>query len=172
MQIDLFGSPHDAGPLACQTAFTITAAATPVKRINGEILPFAQDPALTLETFVAAALQEAGATYCLGLHAKMPSMAEQLPLLRALWPGPLVCRWKLNPVHGAYGYEEADRHYSPYHRLMDVDEPTRAQLARTLLGVTGAGQNAYLTGSKEAEGCAPLTAAALAARLDFPLAAS
>jgi len=51
------------------------------------------------------ALRDAGATYCIGLHAKMPRIAEQLPVLRALWPGPLVCRWNLNPLHGAYGYE-------------------------------------------------------------------
>jgi uncharacterized protein YecE (DUF72 family) len=119
----------------------------------------------TIAPLLAAVLQESGATYCLGLHAKMPPLAEQLPLLRALWPGPLVCRWNLNPVHGAYGYEEAERQYSPYKRLMDVDEPTRALLASTLLGVTGAGQNAYVTVSNEAEGCAPLTIAALAERL-------
>ena len=52
---------------------------------------------------VARALREAGATYCLGLHAKMPPLQDQLPMLRALWPGPLVCRWNLNPVHGPYG---------------------------------------------------------------------
>lgn len=116
----------------------------------------------TIAPLLAGVFQETGATYCLGLHAKMPPLAEQLPLLRALWPGPLVCRWNLNPVHGAYGYEEAERQYSPYNRLMDVDEPTRALLARTLKGVTGAGQNAYVTVSNEAEGCAPLTVAALA----------
>jgi uncharacterized protein YecE (DUF72 family) len=114
---------------------------------------------------LAGMLQETGATYCLGLHAKMPPLADQLPMLRALWPGPLVCRWNLNPLHGAYGYEEAERQYSPYNRLMDVDEPTRALLARTLKGVTGAGQNAFVTVSNEAEGCAPLTVRALAERL-------
>jgi uncharacterized protein YecE (DUF72 family) len=124
----------------------------------------------TIAPLLAAVLQECGATYCLGLHAKMPPLAEQLPLQRALWPGPLVCRWNLNPVHGAYGYEEAERQYSPYNRLMDVDEPTRALLARTLLGVTGAGQNAFVTVSNEAEGCAPLTIASLAEQLNSPLA--
>jgi uncharacterized protein YecE (DUF72 family) len=39
------------------------------------------------------------------------------------------------------------------------------ELARTLLGVTGAEQNAYVTVSNEAEGCAPLTIRALAGRL-------
>jgi uncharacterized protein YecE (DUF72 family) len=114
---------------------------------------------------LAEVLREAGATYCLGLHAKMPRMADQLPLLRALWPGPLVCRWNLNPLHGAYGYEDAQREYAPYDRIHDVDEDTRELIVRTVRGVTGAGQNAYVTISNKAEGCAPLSARALAERL-------
>ena len=69
-----------------------------------------RDPAL-VSPELAAVLRAAGATYCLGLHPKLPPLAEQLPLLRALWPGPLVCRWNLNPLHGAYGYEDAQRSY-------------------------------------------------------------
>jgi uncharacterized protein YecE (DUF72 family) len=111
---------------------------------------------------LASVLKETGATYCLGLHAKMPRLADQLPLLRALWPGPMVCRWNLNPLHGAYGYEDAQRSYEPYDRIHDVDAETRALLVRTLRGVTGAGQNAYVTISNKAEGCAPLSARALA----------
>ena len=111
---------------------------------------------------LAAVLKETGATYCLGLHAKMPRLAEQLPILRALWPGPMVCRWNLNPLHGAYGYEDAQRSYAPYDRLHDVDEETRALLIRSIAGVTGAGQNAFVTISNKAEGCAPLSARALA----------
>ncbi|MBT9552120.1 MAG: DUF72 domain-containing protein [Hydrogenophaga sp.] len=116
----------------------------------------------TIAPQLAAVLKETGATYCLGLHAKMPRLAEQLPLLRALWPGPMVCRWNLNPLHGAYGYEDAQRSYEPYDRIHDVDEETRALIARTVRGVTGAGQNAYVTISNKAEGCAPLSARALA----------
>jgi uncharacterized protein YecE (DUF72 family) len=111
---------------------------------------------------LADVLKETGATYCLGLHAKMPRMAEQLPLLRALWPGPLVCRWNLNPLHGAYGYEDAQRAYGPYERIHDVDLETRALLVRTLRGIAGAGQNAFVTINNKAEGCAPLSARGLA----------
>ncbi len=116
----------------------------------------------TVAPQLAALLKDTGATYCLGLHAKMPPMAEQLPLLRALWPGPMVCRWNLNPLHGAYGYEDAQRSYEPYDRIHDVDEETRALIVRTVRGVTSAGQNAYVTISNKAEGCAPLSALALA----------
>jgi uncharacterized protein YecE (DUF72 family) len=119
----------------------------------------------TIAPRLAAVMKETGATYCLGLHAKMPRLAEQLPLLRALWPGPMVCRWNLNPLHGAYGYEDAQRTYEPYDRIHDVDEETRELIVRTVRGVTGAGQNAYVTISNKAEGCAPLSARALAEHL-------
>ncbi|MGJ7510158.1 DUF72 domain-containing protein [Variovorax sp. GT1P44] len=110
-------------------------------------------------------LRDAGATYCLGLHSKMPPIADQLPLLRALWPGPLVCRWNLHRMHGAYGYEEAKTLYEPFDKLVDPDLDTRVALARVIAGTTSAGQNAYVTISNEAEGSAPLTALALAEEL-------
>ena len=104
-------------------------------------------------------------TYCLGLHAKMPLIEEQLPLLRALWPGPLVCRWNLHRRHGAYGYETAKAQYAPFNRLQDPDPATRAHLARVIAGTCGAGQNAYITINNKAEGSAPLSIHALAAQL-------
>ena len=79
---------------------------------DGVLAVEVRDPEWLTPDF-AAMLREAGATYCLGLHAKMPQLQQQLPMLRALWPGPLVCRWNLNPVHGPYGYEDAERLYGP-----------------------------------------------------------
>lgn len=111
---------------------------------------------------LAAVLRSAGATYCLGLHAKMPLMAEQLPMLRALWPGPMVCRWNLNPLHGAYGYEEARQIYSPYDQLVDIDLATREALTKVVRATTAAGHNAFVTVSNKAEGCAPLSVRGLA----------
>ena len=108
------------------------------------------------------ALRDTGATYCMGLHAKMPRIAEQLPILRALWPGPLVCRWNLNPLHGAFGYEDAQQQYEPYDRMQDPDIETRNALARVIAGTIGAGQNAYVTLSNKAEGSAPLSVIELA----------
>lgn len=110
----------------------------------------------------ADVLRETGATYCLGLHPKLPPLQEQLPLLRLLWPGPMVCRWNLHPIHGAYGYEDAEKHYAPYDRIHHTDPETHTLLARTIAGVTGRGQNAYVTISNHAEGCAPLTVGTLA----------
>lgn len=123
-----------------------------------------RDPIWLTPAFVKV-LCAAGATYCLGLHAKMPPIEGQLPLLRALWPGPLVCRWNLHRMHGAYGYEDAAKLYMPYDKLVDVDLETRATLAKVINATTKAGHHAYVTISNKAEGCAPLSVAALAAEI-------
>jgi uncharacterized protein YecE (DUF72 family) len=107
-------------------------------------------------------LRSTGATYCMGIHPKMPPIAEQLWVLRALWPGPLVCRWNLNPLHGAYGFEDAERKYEPFDKMLDPDPETRNALARVIAGTVSAGQNAFVTVNNNAEGCAPLSVAELA----------
>jgi len=109
-----------------------------------------------------AVLKRHRAVYCLGLHAKMPPIAEQLPILRALWPSPLVCRWNLHLKHGAYGYESARDEYAPFNRLVDPDPETRQQLARVIAGTVANGVLAYVTLNNKAEGSAPLSIAALA----------
>lgn len=123
-----------------------------------------RDAALLTPHF-AAVLREAGATYCLGLHAKMPPIEDQLPMLRALWPGPLVCRWNLHRRHGAYGYEKARQLYEPYTQIADADPQTRQLLAKVALATVAAGQPAYITIGNKAEGCAPLSVMALAAEI-------
>jgi uncharacterized protein YecE (DUF72 family) len=128
---------------------------------DGVIAVEVRNPEFLTPAFVEV-LRGAGATYCLGLHPKMPPIADQLPLLRALWPGPMVCRWNLNRLHGAYGYEEAKALYEPFDKLVDPDPDTRAALARVIAGTTGAGQNAFVTINNKAEGSAPLTVLALA----------
>ncbi|KQP11960.1 DUF72 domain-containing protein [Pseudorhodoferax sp. Leaf267] len=120
-----------------------------------------RDPEWLVPAF-ADALRAVGATYCLGGHAKMPPIEDQLPVLRALWPGPLVCRWNLHRSHGRYGYEDAKALYRPFDQLVDPDPQTRAVLARVLRATTGAGQPAYLTINNKAEGSAPRTVEAMA----------
>lgn len=109
-----------------------------------------------------AVLKRHRATYCLGLHAKMPPIAEQLPMLRALWPSPLVCRWNLHLKHGAFGYEAARDEYAPFNRLVDPDPDTRQQLARVIAGTVARGVLAYVTLNNKAEGSAPLSIIELA----------
>lgn len=114
---------------------------------------------------LVALLRDAGARYCLGLHPKLPPLGEQLPLLRALWPGPLVVRWNLNRLHGPYGYEAAEKRYGEFDAMLDPDPQTRAELARIIRGTAGAGQDAFVTISNKAEGSAPLSVRALAQAL-------
>ncbi|MBF5004553.1 DUF72 domain-containing protein [Diaphorobacter caeni] len=116
----------------------------------------------------ADALRSAGATYCLGLHAKMPPLAEQLALLRRLWPGPLVCRWNLHPIHGPYGYAEAEKLYGPYDRIHHPEPALHAELARLIRTFSAHGQNAYVAISNHAEGCAPLSVQSLAREIVHP----
>ena len=107
-------------------------------------------------------LRDAGARYCLGLHPKLPPLAEQLPLLRAMWPGPLVVRWNLNRLHGPYGFEAAEKRYGEFNEMLDPDPDTRAELARVIRGTASAGQDVFVTISNHAEGSAPLSVRALA----------
>ncbi|HEY9107228.1 MAG TPA: DUF72 domain-containing protein [Roseateles sp.] len=111
---------------------------------------------------LVALLRDTGARYCLGLHPKLPPLAEQLPLLRALWPGPMVARWNLNRLHGAYGYEDAEKKYGEFAEMLDPDPETRNELARVIRGTAGAGQDCFVTISNKAEGSAPLSVRALA----------
>ena len=110
----------------------------------------------------ASVLKAAGATYCLGLHPRMPGIEEQLPILRALWPAPLVCRWSLNRKHGSFGYEEAKGLYEPFDRLQDPDPATRKTLAKVIAATTGAALPVYITVNNKAEGSAPLSVVELA----------
>lgn len=123
------------------------------------------DNAPLLARALRAARTHNAVTYCLGLHAKMPPIEQQLPLLRALWPGSLVCRWNLHSRHGAYGYEAARRGYEPFDQLVDPDPHTRDALARVIAGTTAGGQGAYITINNKAEGSAPRSVAALAAQV-------
>jgi uncharacterized protein YecE (DUF72 family) len=128
---------------------------------DGVLAVEVRDPEFLRPDF-ARLLKENDAVYCLGLQSKMPPIEQQLPMLRALWPGPLVCRWNLNPVNGAYGYETAEKRYAPFDRIVDPDPDTRDALAKVIAATTAAGHAAFVTISNQAEGCAPLTAESLA----------
>jgi uncharacterized protein YecE (DUF72 family) len=133
------------------------------ERVEGAVVAVEVRNAGLLTPALVDVLKRHGATHCLGLHAKMPPIEEQLPVLRALWPGPLVCRWNLHRKHGAYGYEEARSLYEPFDRIVDPDPETRDTLARVIAGTVGAGQAAYVTINNKAEGSAPLSVQAVAA---------
>ena len=111
---------------------------------------------------MAQVLKRTGHSYCLGLHARMPPIEEQLPMLRSLWPGPLVCRWNLHRRHGAFGYEDARAMYAPFDHIQDADLETRHTLARVIVATARAGLPVHVAISNKAEGCAPLSVSLLA----------
>lgn len=120
-----------------------------------------RDPELLMPE-LADTLRASGATFCLGLHGKMPPIEEQLIFLRQLWPSPLVCRWNLNREFGAYGYPDAQRKHDPFDEIRTPDVHTRSILAKTIDGITSRGLPAFVTVSNDAEGCAPRSIALLA----------
>lgn len=120
-----------------------------------------RDPAVLVPE-LADLLKQTGHAYCLGLHARMPPIEDQLPMLRRLWPSPLVCRWNLHRRHGAHGYETARALYAPFNHIQDPDPQTRQTLARVIVATVRAGWPAHVSISNKAEGCAPLSVASLA----------
>lgn len=118
---------------------------------------------------LASLLRRHGVRYVLGLHDRMPPLAEQLPMLRATWPGPLVCRWNLQR---GLRYGAAKARFEPFDRLMAPDAATRGALADLIAATLGAGQPAFVTINNKAEGSAPCSvfelAAAVAERLAGP----
>ena len=123
-----------------------------------------RDPAL-LTPALARLLQRLGVRYALGLHDRMPPAEAQLPMLRATWPGDLVCRWNLQRGHR---YAEARDAWAPFDRLRAPDEPTRLTLARVARATLDAGHHVFITINNKAEGSAPASVRLLAQALDAP----
>ena len=121
-----------------------------------------RDPAL-LTPALAALLRHHGVRYCLGLHDRLPGAQDQLPMLRATWPGDLVCRWNLQR---GQRYAQARDRWAPFDRLQSPDPETRATLARVLHGTLAAGHRAFVTINNKAEGSAPHSVFELARALD------
>ncbi|WP_046111273.1 DUF72 domain-containing protein [Aquincola tertiaricarbonis] len=115
--------------------------------------------AALLTPALAGLLQSHGVRYCAGLHDRMPPMAQQLPMLRATWPGDLVCRWNLQR---GQRYAQAKDAWAPFDRMQQPDEATRTALARVIVGTLGAGHGVLVTINNKAEGSAPLSVLALA----------
>ncbi len=123
-----------------------------------------RDPELAVPDF-AAAIGAAGVVPCLAVHARMPPVAEQAAafgLDRADSPWPVIARWNL---HAGHDYAGAKARYAPFDRLVDEDQPTRAALAGLAMGAAAAGRETFITINNKAEGSAPLSVVALAARI-------
>lgn len=112
------------------------------------------------------ALKRTGWHLCLGLHARLPDIEDQLPLLRALWPRPLICRWSL---HRGTAYEQARRNWHPFDRLAAPDVHTRDVLARVAAATLAKDLPVFVTINNKAEGSAPLSVIELAASISAQL---
>jgi uncharacterized protein YecE (DUF72 family) len=112
---------------------------------------------------LARALRAAGARYCHGVHARMPTLAEQAERMAEAGDGPLVARWNL---HAGFRYEEARAQYAPFNRLVDPDVPTRTTLVDLAARALAGGHDAMVIANNKAEGCAPLSMVELARAID------
>ena len=111
---------------------------------------------------LAACLKAHGARYALGVHSRLPEVNDQLPLLRATWPGDFICRWNLQR---GQQYAQARDAWAPFDRLRSEDPATRQALARVAVGTLRAGHRVWITINNKAEGCAPASVVALARAL-------
>jgi uncharacterized protein YecE (DUF72 family) len=110
----------------------------------------------------AAALAAAGACHCFNVHPRMPDVRIQAHLT-AVAAAPLtVGRWLLGS--GAT-YEAAGKRFAPFNRLAAPDPGARRALAELARQALAAGRRFLLTVNNNAEGCAPLSIAALALEL-------
>lgn len=117
-----------------------------------------RDPEVLVEPFFQVL---AGCTtrYCLGVHARMPTVRAQAERAAATGPGPMVVRWNL---HSGFGYEEAKARYEPFDRLVDEDPTARGALAELARRTLSEGQPVWIIANNKAEGSAPLTLRRLA----------
>jgi len=101
-----------------------------------------------------ASLKDAGARYCVGVHARMPAVAAQAAAMSGFGPGPLMVRWSLR---AGYSDEDATTRFSPFDRLVDEDAATRESIARLCSATLAAGQECTVIAGNKAEGSGPLT---------------
>lgn len=117
-----------------------------------------RDPELLTRTLLAA-LKDANARYCMGVHPRMPPVAAQAAAMAGFGHGPLIVRWNL---HAGHAYEQAKTQYAPFDRLVEEDPATRESIARLVAATLAAGQPAFVIANNKAEGSAPLTLVKLA----------
>ncbi len=105
------------------------------------------------------ALRAARAVHCITVHPRMPAPEEQARRACAPDDPALVARWMLR---GVQAYDEAKSRYAPFDRLAEPDPRRRSSLADLAARAVGEGRPATVTINNKAEGCAPLSAVALA----------
>jgi len=110
-----------------------------------------RDPEVLTEEYVAA-LESTGATHCLNVHGRMPSIAEQAERAEKVLGERVAVRWML---HSGFDYEEAKDRYAPFDRLVDEDPSSREQIAALSVKKTRSGAEVIVIANNKAEGCSP-----------------
>jgi uncharacterized protein YecE (DUF72 family) len=117
-------------------------------------------------------LATSNATYCLGLHDRLPPLARQLAawdLLKSLRQNnhrnPLMCRWTLRQ---GMTYQTAREQFSPFTKIHFEDNASITTLARKIRAQEAIGDVSLVIINNKAEGCAPISIQ----RLDEELAAT
>ncbi|MBI2212505.1 MAG: DUF72 domain-containing protein [Acidobacteria bacterium] len=110
-----------------------------------------RDPELLTDDYVAA-LEATGATHCLNVHGRMPSIAEQAERTSRVLGERVAVRWML---HSGFKYEEAKNRYEPFDRLVDEDLASREQIAGLAVKKTRNGVEVIVIANNKAEGCSP-----------------
>jgi uncharacterized protein YecE (DUF72 family) len=101
------------------------------------------------------------ASHVLNFHTVMPPLGEQIDRGVPL-DGNVVARLLVPP---GKTYEELERAYSPFHRLVKVEAGMRTDVLR-LIAETASSATLYVLANNKAEGSSPLTIRALAMMLD------
>jgi hypothetical protein len=109
-----------------------------------------------------AVLREHGVAHVFNSWSRMPAIGEQLLLHDAITAPFLVSRALLRPGRT---YAEAVDAFAPYDHVQDENPPLRADLVALAKAALELRIPAYLIVNNRAEGCAPLTIAAVAARI-------
>ena len=109
----------------------------------------------------AFALKAGGATHCLSIHPRVPSIPEQRPWA-AVPDGPLVIRWML---HSGLKYEEARERYAPFDRIVDDDPAGRNAVAAAAVEALTRNRSLFVIANNKAEGSSPRTIFRLAERI-------
>lgn len=109
-----------------------------------------------------AVLREHGVGHVFNAWTRMPSIGEQLLLHDAITAPFIVCRALLRPGRT---YAQAVDAFAPYDHVQDENPSLRADLTALAKAALDLRIPAYLIVNNRAEGCAPLTIAAVAARL-------
>ncbi|WP_066731662.1 DUF72 domain-containing protein [Cupriavidus sp. D384] len=166
-QLSPLQSVADDGPAFFARLDAFLAA---LPRLDPSLTPHAcyavemRDPALLTPRYIRL-LRERGVRFCLAARDRLPPVTRQAhaqALMDDGAPGPLVLRWMLREGRS---YAMAEKAYMPFDKLVDPDDATRDAIADVVANTLRSGQSTYVIVSNNAEGCAPLSIARLAAAI-------